>query len=637
MTMCLGGPVIEPDQIYPSHHRRRASVCAFAALLLAALFIISTSARAQSFEGAGTMMISGAANFATSTLTVTNCVTFPMYNGPVGYAGLVLALTPPTSYIGAVINIEGSNYVNTYSAATNLNMVALPSIGLSSVFLDIGGQIVFVSNVNYATSPQVQIQVGASTPIWSSGDGLLISNSITAGTLIMTNVVLLNPSNSTFSTLSIPTLNFGGGILTNAVGVPPILNVQNGRMVINSGTTTVGALYVTNSANDVLNFNAGTLTSLGSIISNGVRFVVGDGTNGAILNLSSGSHTFADGVTIGANALLTNSATLNTPSMIINGSGQFTMNGGLAVVNIVTNSGTFIQSGGLFDPAFYHNTGLLQITGGTNQDTVFLNDVAATVQHSGGQHDVSVATNFGSWTVSGTAVANLTNFINKGGGTLSIAGGTLNTSLLIASNAGNVLTFSAGLLRSGGSTVSNGTAFVVGDGVQSATLDLLGGTHSFADGLMLSTNSSLIGSGSIIAGSATNFGIIAPGHSAGTLTFSGDLTLKDSSVLNMELGGTNSGAYDMVFVGGLLRIGGLLNVNLTNDYTGVIGDTFDLFNFGSVTGTFSQTNLPTLSAGMGWETSKLYTLGEIQIVPEPGISALMLAGAGAFCLRRRRR
>jgi hypothetical protein len=224
-------------------------------------------------------------------------------------------------------------------------------------------------------------------------------------------------------------------------------------------------------------------------------------------------------------------------------------------------------------------------------------------------------------------------------GALEINSGTVVVDRLIATNSvSSVVNFNSGTLNSGSTMISNGTPFQVGNGSNTATLNFNGGTHTFSDGLMLSTNSSLIGSGGIF-GSATNFGVIAPGHSAGMLTFSGDLTLNDSSLLSMEIGGTDTNAYDRVLVGGFLHIAGLLSVTLTNGYTASVGDTFDLFNFSSETGTFAQTNLPTLSSGMSWDTSKLYTLGEIGItgVPEPTTWALMLAGGCALWLRRRNR
>jgi T5SS/PEP-CTERM-associated repeat protein len=220
-------------------------------------------------------------------------------------------------------------------------------------------------------------------------------------------------------------------------------------------------------------------------------------------------------------------------------------------------------------------------------------------------------------------------------GTLTLNSGTITTDSLIATNgAASVVSFNGGLLQSGGTTISNGVPFTVGDSTSAATLDLLGGTHIFADGLMISTNSSLIGNGGIFGG-VTNFNIIAPGHSVGAIDITGGLTLMDTSELDMEIAGT--GSNDQLDISGLLKAGGWLNVTFINSYTGNVGDTFGLLNFGSLDGAFSQTNLPALGSGLSWNTSKLYTQGEIFIVPEPGAWALTLAGAGALWLRRRRR
>ncbi|MBI5821251.1 MAG: hypothetical protein HZA88_19955, partial [Verrucomicrobia bacterium] len=444
-------------------------------------------------------------------------------------------LHDPTSSTFLTITNGSLIYTNTLNYSTNNNFLIVPGGIYGSISLLTNGSVGLVATSALA-HPVMPV-----TNIWISGSTLSVSSSLITGNLVYTNLLLLNFTNRTFSTLTIPALNLGGGILTN-VASSSILNVQDGTLSINSGTTFASRLYVTNGSGGVLNFNAGLLASFGSIVSNGLSLKIGDGTNVASLILPSGSHTFADGLTIAANASLSNASSLNASNLVISASGRFTMSEGFAVVNIVTNSGIFIQSGGIFDPAFYHNTGTLQLTGGTNQDTVFLNDVGAIVQHSGGQLDVSVATNFGSWTVSGTAAANLTNFINQSGATLSITGGTFNTSQLTATNAGNILNFRAGQIHSGGSTVSNGVAFTVGDGVKSATLDLLGGTHSFANGIFINTNSWLTGTGAI-TGIITNAGSIAPGDSPGILTISGDLTLLNNSRLLMELAGTNNGLY----------------------------------------------------------------------------------------------
>jgi hypothetical protein len=85
--------------------------------------------------------------------------------------------------------------------------------------------------------------------------------------------------------------------------------------------------------------------------------------------------------------------------------------------------------------------------------------------------------------------------------------------LLVPQSAGQ-LVFSGGTLRTKGSVVSNGLPFVVGDGNNAATLELLGGTHSFANGLVISSNATLKGCGTII-GNVTNYGTIATNCGAG--------------------------------------------------------------------------------------------------------------------------
>jgi len=391
----------------------------------------------------------------------------------------------------------------------------------------------------------------------------------------------------------------------------------------------------------------------GSLWSNQGDLYIGVwGSSNQLVIGGTGTVSSANGIVGMFNTATSNSVLVTGPASLWNNSASLYVGytGSLNQLTI-TSGGSVLNTTGYVGYASVAASNAVLVTGA---GSVWSNSGALYVGYSGSSNNLTIA-NSGMVVATNVIIgysASTGNVITVGGGslyatnqlgngaldirrgTLALNSGTVVVNqLYLTNNASSVMTFSAGLLRSGGSTVSNGTAFVVGDGVQSATLDLLGGTHSFASGLSISTNGNLIGNASII-GSVTNFGTIAPGHSAGTLSFSGDLTLKDSSALNMELGGTDTNTYDRVFVGGILRIAGLLNVTLTNGYTGSIGDTFDLFSFTSETGTFSQTNLPTLSPGMEWNTSKLYTLGDIQIVPEPGVSALLALGLAALASRR---
>ena len=196
-------------------------------------------------------------------------------------------------------------------------------------------------------------------------------------------------------------------------------------------------------------------------------------------------------------------------------------------------------------------------------------------------------------------------------GMLALNSGTVVVNRLNLNNASSVMTFSAGLLQSGGSSVSNGVTFAVGDGVQSATLDLFGGTHSFANGLFINTNAIFTGTGAI-TGSITDAGLIAPGNGFGVITDAGDLTMLGGGALAMELGGTNAWLYDQFDLTGALNFGGTLTLALLNGYTPQAGDRFNLFGFGSSSGAFTATNLPTISPALYWNTAALYNSGVIE-------------------------
>ena len=93
-------------------------------------------------------------------------------------------------------------------------------------------------------------------------------------------------------------------------------------------------------------------------------------------------------------------------------------------------------------------------------------------------------------------------------GILDLRGGMVTTDLFRMTNSAGRLVFSSGTLRTKGTVASNGLPFIVGDGISRATLELVGGIHRFANGLVISSNATLIGCGTII-GSVVNQGTIA--------------------------------------------------------------------------------------------------------------------------------
>jgi hypothetical protein len=100
-------------------------------------------------------------------------------------------------------------------------------------------------------------------------------------------------------------------------------------------------------------------------------------------------------------------------------------------------------------------------------------------------------------------------------------------------------------------------------------------------------------------------GDLNPGNSPGVVNFAGDVVLGPASTLQIELGGTTPGSqYDQINVAGELTLDGTLEISLINGFTPSAGQTFDILNWGSLTGEFSSIQFPAVP-GLAWNTSQL--------------------------------
>jgi autotransporter-associated beta strand protein len=158
----------------------------------------------------------------------------------------------------------------------------------------------------------------------------------------------------------------------------------------------------------------------------------------------------------------------------------------------------------------------------------------------------------------------------------------------------------------GDTSVEAGTLRFLGSGTitgamnvsQGAALEI-GGTHSLASTVRLS------GGGQVI-GDITMPGTIAPGNSAGMLTFTDDVTLTSSSVLEIEIGGTQAGVdFDFMQVVGAATLAGELQVSFIGSYMPQLGDEFQVLSaVGGLNGTtFGTTMLAPLEGGLNWNLS----------------------------------
>jgi hypothetical protein len=159
-----------------------------------------------------------------------------------------------------------------------------------------------------------------------------------------------------------------------------------------------------------------------------------------------------------------------------------------------------------------------------------------------------------------------------------------------------------------GGSVAVGDTSVLGN----ATND---GILSIQTGKSISFHGSVNGAGNYTgAGTAVFLAGLSPGNSPATVRFGGNVKLTSNATLNTELGGTTAGAqYDQMHVAGQLALGGALNVVLYNGFTPAAGNSFDILDWGSLSGTFSSIALPTLGGGLAWNTSQLYTSGVLSV------------------------
>ena len=201
---------------------------------------------------------------------------------------------------------------------------------------------------------------------------------------------------------------------------------------------------------------------------------------------------------------------------------------------------------------------------------------------------------------------------------------------------GNDVTFATGLNSTSGTlTKSGGGTLTIGTSSYTGVTNVNGGklliNGNVSTNVSVNTGATLGGSGVVNQISVLSGATLSPGNSIGTLTGNA-ITLAGISEFEINTAGDIS---DLAIATGLLTFGGTLNVTNIGG-TLLNGDIFNLFDWGSTTGTFSSVTLPSLSSGLAWDQSNLYSLGTIAVVPEANVMTL-LGSLGTLALLRRRR
>ena len=439
------------------------------------------------------------------------------------------------------------------------------------------------------------------------------------------------------------TVGSGGETVLNATGT---INVDGGTANLRTLTDNGGSI----------NFLAGSLSYLGNLTI-GASGLLGDN-----VNLTPDHQLTLSGTTTidASHALTLSGGTLSTGSMLINGAFNFeagtlnitaaggSLNGLFSsdadtTININANN---VSLGNSFFFAGFHHQGTLNV--GAN--TVSLLSL--------GYARLGVVTSLSGGTI------NASNGVTFGSGANFVGHGTVNAR--VAAELGSVIAatgapalgsatspagyVSNGELRTGNSVVTLnssaqatlGNLTVLGSGASPGTLNATNGVvvdfgHSITGfGTINSTNT--LAKRTIINGVAqgnsaaqqltftgyvkgvgtfdnvTFAGTFDPGLSP-TLLSVGSLAFSSTSTLIMELGGLVRGStYDAIVASGQLTLDGTLQVVPINGFTPAVGNSFDIFDWTTLLGTFDTLTLPALGASLAWDTSQLYTSGVLSVI-----------------------
>jgi hypothetical protein len=215
------------------------------------------------------------------------------------------------------------------------------------------------------------------------------------------------------------------------------------------------------------------------------------------------------------------------------------------------------------------------------------------------------------WNKRDLTFANSAEIINNGifnaNATTTMIGGTtegfVNNGYFFKKTAGTTTIMNIPFTNNGTVDVVAGTlVFQQGmDNGEDAVIDLGGGTLDPGDELIIDSDDSLIGSGTLAA-NLVNEGTVSPGNSAGIITVDGYYTQEAGGTLEIELGGTAAGTeHDQLVVTGTATMNGTLTVTLLPGFLPELGETFFIIDHTIGTLKFDTINLPSLAGGLKLE------------------------------------
>jgi len=570
-----------------------------------------------------------------STLSIINGGQVTSSGGGIGHSASVTA----------EVMVDGGTWTNDSALWVGYSGVATLSIANGGEVSNTDGSI-----AQSGGSTGV-VTVRGTGSVWTNTGGLYIGGSAYGaggtGELTVSNGGTVNVTGA-MKLWSGGTLNIIGG--TICFGEPAfaensgMVNYFGGRVefdcnvAIGGGLSDVPVFF--GGAPDISTANhlsiSGQAMLLTSVTLSGGTFSAGSLVNAAFLQFDSGEFNLTDAdlsialgglfgrtleVTAEQSIGVTNDATVAPTGLLL-------ITGGAFSASTTTNQGEIHLAS-----APYGNSSPGLLAGGTlnNEGFLFGAGRISAELHNAATGQVRVASG-GQLMLTGAANVNHGTIVNSGG-TLQATGPLSNEPGGNISTEGHAtLSLTGGLDNSGTVAFSDADAYLYGDVTNNS-----GALVGLADASTVKFVGAFINSGDVYVGSdsrAVFFGPVSgpgdfpgggaiefvdgfsPGSSPAAVSFGGDVVFADGALLAIELGGTVEGdEHDSLGVAGNLTPGGRLQVVLIDEFAPDVGDTFDIFDWGTLTGaTFDVVELPELVGRKAWGTSALYSEGEISVI-----------------------
>ena len=448
---------------------------------------------------------------------------------------------------------------------TSVNNIAIESSVQVPYALTIGPNVLIhsapgalggtVGNFNTAITNKGTIQTDNATvqllfSSWTNTAGGVIN--VNGGALNLgANDFIGGPFNS--SGLAGVTLNRTGGSV-NLTGT-----------MINTGNTFslngIGTLTLLNGSKIV----GGTLTS-----SNGSQLIVGGSQSSATGTL--------DGVVLDVDATISNSNTLRYDNSL-------TIANGHKITLAATGAETWL-SGGTVGAQLLATGGVGEVIFGGTSTSNYAVEPYPNYPYATNPYVLTIGPNVLIHGLGSGTIGYLNTVMNQG--TIQADGGAI--TLFVTDFTNGV----GGVIRTSGGTLN-----LAGNLTNSGVLDVASGTliHTNNNDLINTQTGIIKGTGAVDVGTGTitNNGTLSPGSASavGKLTVVGNLI--NNGTIELQVGGTTTGLYDVLAVTGNATLGGTLATTLANGFT-PNGQTFDLITAGSMNGNFATVSLPSGSS-----------------------------------------